>query len=234
MIQVAMRKNPMKSYLEPIDVSKLFETATSSRDRLLVLTIFRLGCRISEALAIGVDDIDFTNGTVTIKHLKNRIKLKCPDCKAALNLTTIFCPACGVKVESAVQEIKDIRRQRILPLEDELLGMIKNYISSGGPVERNGRMVLFGINRHRGWQIIKTLAEKAGLPKIINTETGKVHSVSPHKLRDAFAVNAMKHDDSGNGMRLLQEHLGHASFNTTAKYRKIAGEEHRKWYQQLW
>ena len=33
---------------------------------------------------------------------------------------------------------------------------------------------------------------------------------------------------------LLQEHLGHASFNTTAKYRKVAGEEHREWYDKLW
>lgn len=35
-------------------------------------------------------------------------------------------------------------------------------------------------------------------------------------------------------IRLLQEHLGHASFNTTAKYRKIAGNEHRSWYDRLW
>jgi integrase/recombinase XerD len=44
----------------------------------------------------------------------------------------------------------------------------------------------------------------------------------------------MKLDDSGDALRLLQEHLGHASFNTTAKYRKVAGEEHRRWYDHLW
>jgi integrase/recombinase XerD len=33
---------------------------------------------------------------------------------------------------------------------------------------------------------------------------------------------------------MLQEHLGHASFDTTARYRKIAGEEHRQWYRKLW
>lgn len=38
------------------------------------------------------------------------------------------------------------------------------------------------------------------------------------ELRDAFSVHAMKLDDSGDALRLLQEHLGHASFNTTAKY----------------
>jgi hypothetical protein len=44
----------------------------------------------------------------------------------------------------------------------------------------------------------------------------------------------VKLDDSGDGLRLLQEHLGHASFNTTAKYRKVAGEEQRQWYEKLW
>ena len=45
-------------------------------------------------------------------------------------------------------------------------------------------------------------------------------------LRDAYSVHAMKLDDSGDA-RLLQEHIGHA------KYRKIAGEEHREWYDRL-
>jgi len=60
------------------------------------------------------------------------------------------------------------------------------------------------------------------------------HHISPHKLRDAFAVHAVKLDDSGDGLRLLQEHLGHASFNTTAKYRKISGQESKEWYDKLW
>jgi integrase/recombinase XerD len=72
------------------------------------------------------------------------------------------------------------------------------------------------------------------LSDLVNPETGKRHGVSPHRLRDAFAVHAVKLDDSGDGLRLLQEHLGHVSFNTTAKYRKIAGEELKEWYQKLW
>ncbi len=77
-------------------------------------------------------------------------------------------------------------------------------------------------------------AAKAGLPELVNPETGKRHSISPHRLRDAFAVHAMKTDDSGDGIRLLQEHLGRASFNTTARYRKIATQEHEAWYRKLW
>jgi integrase/recombinase XerD len=112
--------------------------------------------------------------------------------------------------------------------------MLKEYVQRGGPVLRDGKRLIFGINRHRAWQIVKECAEKAGLPKLVNPETGRVHNVSPHKLRDAFAVHAVKLNDSGDGLRLLQEHLGHASFNTTAKYRKVSGKELRDWYQRLW
>ena len=123
---------------------------------------------------------------------------------------------------------------RTLPVDSDTLVVLKGYVERGGPISKNGQMLIFGINRHRAWQVVRDCAERAGLPDLINPETGKVHGVSPHKLRDAFAVHAVKLDDSGDGLRLLQEHLGHASFNTTAKYRKVAGEEHREWYEKLW
>jgi len=210
------------------------EATTNLRDRLLIRILFHLGCRISEALPLEVKDIDFNQGAVTIQHLKVRIKLSCPRCSARLGKNHTFCPKCGVKVEEAVAKEQEHRRMRTLPLDEYTLEMLKNYIKRGGPVTRNGKELLFGINRHRAWQIIGACAERAKLPKLVNTETGKVHNISPHRLRDAFAVHAMKLDDSGDGLRMLQEHLGHASFNTTAKYRKVAGEELKDWYQKLW
>jgi integrase/recombinase XerD len=112
--------------------------------------------------------------------------------------------------------------------------MLKDYIRRGGPVLRDGKRLIFGINRHRAWQIVRNCAEKAGLPKLVNPETGRIHNVSPHRLRDAFAVHAVKLDDSGDGLRMLQEHLGHQSISTTMGYRKVAGEELKTWYQKLW
>jgi len=125
-------------------------------------------------------------------------------------------------------------RQRVLPVDSETLGMLREYIDRGGPVLRNGKRLIFGINRHRAWQIVKTCAARAELPKLVNPETGRTHNVSPHCLRSAFAIHAVKVNDTGDGLRMLQEHLGHQSFNTIAKYRKVAGEEHREWYQRLW
>ena len=223
-----------KAYLEPDEVRKLEESGEYLRDRLLIRLLFRLGCRVSEALDIAVSDVDFSQSTVTIKHLKTRVNLCCPYCSARLSKTAHYCPGCGVKVEKAVAEASERRRLRSLPVDGDTLDMIRNYVSRGGPVPRDGKQFLFGINRHRAWQIVRDCAERAGLGDLVNTETGKIHHVSPHRLRDAFAVMAVKQDDSGDGLRLLQEHLGHASFNTTAKYRKISGQESKEWYDRLW
>jgi len=224
----------VKAYLEIEETEKLENAAQYLRDKLLIRLIARLGCRISEALALEVEDIDFDAGKVTIEHLKSRIKLICPKCGARLGKSYTFCPKCGGKVEEAVAKEQEHRRMRTLPLDRNTLEMLKDYIKQGGPVNQKGKRLIFGINRHRAWQIVRECAERAGLPKLVNPETGRIHNVSPHRLRDAFAVHAVKLDDSGDGLRLLQEHLGHVSFNTTAKYRKVAGEELRDWYEKLW
>jgi len=223
-----------RTYLEPSEIEAIEAAASNLRDQLLVRILFRTGCRVSEALGLTVEGIDFKNSTVTIQHLKSRINLVCPECGTRLGKAHSYCPRCGSEVQEAVSQAKDQQKMRTLPVDPDTLKLLKKYIRKGGPVERDGKKYIFGITRNTAWRIIRKLAEKAGLPKLVNPETGKVHNVSPHRLRDAFAVNALKHDDSGNGMRMLQEHLGHASFNTTAKYRKVSGEEQRDWYSRLW
>jgi len=223
-----------KAYLEPSEIERLEEAAQFLRDKLLIRLLFHLGCRISETLGISVSDIDFNQGTVTIRHLKTRINLNCPNCEVRLSKAHKFCPGCGVKVDKAVTSEKEHQRFRTLPVDEETLTMLRDYIKRDGPVSQKGKRSLFGINRHRAWQVVKECALRARLHRLINTESGKVHNVSPHKLRDAFAVHAVKLDDSGDGLRMLQEHLGHRSITTTMRYRKVSGEEQREWYEQLW
>lgn len=223
-----------KAYLEPHEIEQLEKTATNLRDKLLIRLLFHLGCRINEALPLITDNVDFEHGTVTIQHLKIRLKLSCLNCGTRLSKNHKFCPGCSQSVEKAVAKEQEHIRVRVLPLDDDSLKMLKDYIERGGPVIKNGKEFIFNINRHRAWQIIRECANRANLPKIVNPDTGKIHGVSPHKLRDAFAVNAIKIDDSGDGLRMLQEHLGHQSFNTTAKYRKVAGEELKSWYEKIW
>jgi len=224
----------VKAYLEPEEVEKLEKAAEYLRDRLLIRLLFHLGCRVSEVLGIGVDHVDFKHSTVIIEHLKARIKLSCSECGARLGKMHKFCPVCGLRVEKAVAEEKEHHRYRSLPVDESTLAMLKEYISRGGARMKNGQRHLFNLTRHRAWQIVRDCAEKANLPRLVISESGKEHNVSPHRLRDAFAVHAVKLDDSGDGLRLLQEHLGHQNITTTMKYRKVSGEEHKEWYQKLW
>ncbi len=224
----------MKTYLEPEDIELMERAASCVRNRLLIRLLFHLGCRVSETLALKVSDIDLERATVTILHLKTRIRLSCPMCKARLGRRHQFCPECGRKVSEAEKRQQEHRRIRVLPIDKQTLEMLEDYSVVNWLNCDNGSVLLFNLNRHRAWQIVRDCARRAGLPSLVNPETGRVRGVSPHRLRDAFSVHAMKLDDSGDALRLLQEHLGHVSFNTTAKYRKVAGEEHRKWYESLW
>ena len=224
----------MKTYLDTEDIELMEQAVSCVRNRLLIRLLFRLDCRISEALALKVSDIDGERATVTILHLKTRIRLSCPMCKAKLSKRHQFCPGCGQKVSEAGKRQQEHRRIRILPIDKQTLKMLEDYSRVNLLNCDNGSIFLFNINRHRAWQIVRDCARRVGLPSLVNPETGRIRGVSPHRLRDAFSVHAMKLDDSGDALRLLQEHLGHSSFNTTAKYRKVAGEEHRKWYESLW
>ena len=227
-------KSRNQAYLELEDIGRMEQAANCLRDRLLIRLLFHLGCRVSEALSLTVKDIDLNNGLATIVHLKIRMKLLCPHCGVRLAKAHCFCPGCGSRMEEIVQKEAEHQRLRTLPIDSDTLEMLRDYIARGGPIVKDGKKLIFGINRHRAWQIVRDCAEKAGLPPLVNPETGRVHGVSPHRLRDSFAIHAMKLDDSGDGLRLLQEHLGHTSFDTTARYRKVAGDEHKKWYDKLW
>ena len=224
----------MKTYLELEEIELLELAASCLRDRILLRLLSRLGCRISEALAIRHEDIDFKQKTVTLIHLKRTMKLFCPLCKSPLATNHRFCPGCASKIGDSIKKQQEKRRIRILPLDEVTMEMLKTYLCNNKPANINGKTYLFNINRHRAWQIVRNCARQAGIPSLVNPDTRRIRGVSPHRLRDAFSIHAMKVDDSGDGLRLLQEYLGHTSFNTTARYRKIAGDEHREWYNRLW
>ena len=106
----------MKAYLEPKEVAMMEKAASNLRDKLLIRTIFHLGCRVSEALGLTVEDIDFSRAILTIKHLKRRLKLSCSNCGARLGAAHLFCPKCGGRIEKSQTEEQEHRRQRVLPI----------------------------------------------------------------------------------------------------------------------
>lgn len=234
----------MKTHLEPWEVDLLEKNAVTYdrrhlewvpclRDQLLIRLLFRTGCRVSEALGVGVEDLDLEQGLLKIVREKERLRLF-HGCGRRLSRSDVFCSGCGQKVTDVERRLQETRKQRLIPLDKGTLAMLREFIDRGGPVPKDGRRLLFGIGRNQARHMIVLTAKRAGLGPLTNTETGKEHQVSPHRLRDAFATHAVSMDGSTDALRLLQEQLGHENIGTTMKYKKVEGKEQREWYDRLW
>lgn len=231
---------PTKEYLLPEDISKIEEAALYDRDKLLIRLLRRLGCRVGEVLGIEVKHIDFVNRQVKIEHEKHIRALFCPHCRKAggkkdtrLAKTHMYCPICRNPVEEPIVKMSAVPRLRKIPIDSDSLALIKAYIKSGPVTEVDGKKLLFTFSRQTAWKIVKDCAVRAGFTQLENPVNERKHHVSPHKFRDAFAINAVKKRPTLDDARLLQELLGHASINTTLQYRKVGGEELQEFYDNL-
>jgi len=205
--------------LEPTQVQTLIATATNPRDRAFVALLVRTGIRISEAIQLKVTDIDFKRGTLTIVHLKERVKVKCPNCGEVLGKRHFFCPGCGNRVEQAIREKVEQRRRRMIPVDRDTLRLLDEYLKWRLQFPYRGPLV-FPFSRQRGWQLVEKLGRRIGIA-----------GLHPHSLRHLLATTWVT---KGLDVKKLQLLLGHASIATTMEYVNSNFEQLRSEYQKLW
>jgi integrase/recombinase XerD len=61
----------LPKYLTQDELKRFFAAIDSPRDRALFGLIYHYGLRVSEALMLTVDDVNFRNHRITIRRLKN-------------------------------------------------------------------------------------------------------------------------------------------------------------------
>jgi integrase/recombinase XerD len=219
MTQVSPIRNP-KGYPEFGEAyEKLIGAALNPRDKAFVAVLARGGVRISEAIQLKESDIDFKMGTLTIVHLKERLKLKCPNCGEILGKRHVFCPGCGNKVDQATREKVEQRRQRLIPIDHQSLALLDQYLLWRGQFHYRGPLV-FPFTRQRGWKLIERIGRRAGMK-----------GLHPHSLRHLLATTWVA---KGLDMKKLQILLGHASIATTMEYVDSNFEQLRSEYEKLW
>ncbi len=244
-----MDTQPVKRYLTLEDLQRIEDVADNIDDRVLIRLLRRMAGRINEVLGIAVEDIDFSDRLIQIVHEKRRTTLLCPYCaqkgnKTRLGKTWVACPKCMKPVPSAISKHKDDVLLRQVPVDQDTLQLIRQYIKQGGAPEdskniKKGdqteirvRRWLFTTSRQWAWQIVVKWAERAGFMELVNPKTGKKHHVSPHAFRHAFIIAASK-GATPDETRILQEIVGHQNYNTTAAYRTVDGSESRDFYDKL-
>ena len=207
------------NYFEPEQIEKLINACSNPRDRAFTALLARTGVRISECIEVKKTDIDSKRGTLTIVHLKERLKLKCPNCGEILGKRHLFCPGCGNKIDQAIREKIEQRRQRMIPVDGDTLRLIDEYLQWRRQFPYRGPLV-FPFTRQRGWQLIEKLGRRTG-----------IRGLHPHSLRHLLATTWV---GKGLDVKKLQVLLGHASIATTMEYVDSNFEQLRSEYEKLW
>jgi integrase/recombinase XerD len=146
------------------------------RNRAIVETLYGCGLRVSELTAMLISGLHFDIGFVNITGKGNK--------------------------------------QRWVPIGNQAIKHINIYLQNIRPhlnIKKSNEDFVFLNNRGARlsrvmvFYIIKALAEKAGIQKVI----------SPHSLRHSFATHLV---ENGANLRAVQEMLGHVSITTTEIY----------------
>lgn len=105
--------------------------------------------------------------------------------------------------------------QRIVTVDSKTLSLLKEYC------ERYGikKGPLFTLTRRRVGQIVWEAGKAAGI-----TRVGK-KKIHPHHLRHSHCVHYVRKNPTMEGLRKLQQRLGHASITTTAHYLQFGPAE---------
>jgi site-specific recombinase XerD len=76
--------------LELSDVKALFKACTKERDRLIILLLVYSGVRITEFASMTAEDIDWTRGTITIKHGKGDVAREVSPAPEVMNRLHVY------------------------------------------------------------------------------------------------------------------------------------------------
>lgn len=119
-----------------------------------------------------------------------------------------------------LQTIGKGNKERIVPLGEEAVYWVEEYLETSRPSLSKGRKaspMLFlnfhgqGFTRQGIWKNLKKIVLEAQINK----------NVSPHVLRHSFATHIL---ENGADLRIVQELLGHADISTTQIYTHISKE----------
>lgn len=138
---------------------------------------------------------------------------------------------CDLKVSQinvAVQLIRVIgkgNKERIVPLGDKALAVIKQYQSTWRKEHHVDASVHQLFINEKG-QPLKP-AQIRQILEQINTATGLNATIYPHKIRHTFATHLL---NNGADLRSVQEMLGHENLSTTQIYTHLSSDKMRQAY----
>lgn len=149
--------------------------AEGQRDRAIIETLYGCGLRVSELVNLEISKVFPDEGYLVVTGKGNKERMV---------------PMSDTSIAEIASWMEDRELLSVKPGEENRLFLNR----------RGGR-----LTRERIFQIVKGLAEAAGIRK----------SISPHTLRHSFATHLL---EGGANLRAIQQMLGHESIATTQIY----------------
>ena len=218
--------NPQSRYTLPTvlsvdEVKRLIAQCQIPRDRAIVELLYGAGLRVSELIGLDIGNLNLDRGHLRClgKGDKERIV---PIGKEAVNAIRQYLQEREELLAALAQETTRGRKRRRKAGRPKITRQEKRRRRLASQLEDTG--ILFIDTRGKRlarlvvWQIIKRLAEKAGIRK----------ELSPHTLRHSFATHLL---ENGADLRSVQELLGHSSVVTTQLYTHVSRGHLKKAYQ---
>lgn len=151
------------------------DKAEASRDRAMMEVLYGCGLRVSELIGLEISKIYAEEGYLVVRGKGSKERIV-------------------PMSEAAVSTLEDY-------FEDRSVLDVKPGCENTVFLNRRGRR----LTRERVFQIVKSLAEDAGIRK----------NISPHTLRHSFATHLL---EGGANLRAIQQMLGHETIATTQIY----------------
>ena len=145
------------------------------RDRAMMEVLYGCGLRVSELIGLEISRTYLDDGFLIVRGKGNKERMV---------------PMSETSIEEIKGWLADRERMKVKPGDENILFLNR----------RGGR-----LTRQRAFQIVKGLAEAAGVRK----------TISPHTLRHSFATHLL---EGGANLRAIQQMLGHESIATTQIY----------------
>ena len=179
--------------------------------RLIALLCYCCGLRISEAVSLQLEDCNLVDCRLTVKQSKCSKGRTIP-------IPPELIEAIKSRADKAIQVYQDDLKQGDVyaPMRDgDFIRHIKRSQEPGQwPLFPQSTLVPERrVNGFVRVPIHASVIEKAF--KAARGKSGVITKITPHRLRDAYAVHSVT---AGVPLNIIQLHMGHHSLETTAKY----------------
>lgn len=199
-ISTLKQEKKIPTVLTKEEIFSMINTIKNKKHKLLVELMYSSGLRVSEAVALKIENINLDERIAKIiagKGKKERLVILSRNLSKHMKKYLEMSETRSVSEHAQEAKLSDKRKFQ------------SQYIF---PTQKNKQEHL---SIRQAQKIVNKAAKKAGIKK----------RVFCHALRSSFATHLL---EAGTDIRLIQELLGHSSISTTQIYTKVSTEQLKK------